>query len=472
MKIRELYTGQRPFSYIIFSQERADAVENLLDNLDKGGYRYWFNAKLSPDEDDLSLILNRMKNAAVTVLIMTPGIAQDQFASDMLEYSIAKRKPLVLYMTEHTPELLVYLNKILERAKTAVIFREWEQRFETCSTLRQALSSTKGFTDEGAEKIFNEALEALRSEDATQASLTEAMKNIMLTANNEYAPALNFLGNLALEKARNGHESYSTAVAYYKAAVKLGNVDAIHTLGSLIADGEGFSRNYAVAEPYISLAAAHGVTDAQYRYALMLDSGNGVAKNKTEATKWFKKALEGGDRRAYLPLAKRFLDGDTVHRNETIAAQYFTEAAKDGITEAEYILAKLYRDGVGVKKDSAKAEEYFRKAAEKDIPEAQYEYALILQERESYTEAFRWLAYAATEREYDQKIPPEILYQLGECYSHGLGVETDKKTAFLYYHKAALAGETRARAAVAECYRHGIGVAVNRRAADFYAYGN
>ncbi len=469
MKLRKLYTGSKPYSYIAFGISDADKVEQLIDNLDGEGYRYWFNPKITPNEKDVKEILERMKNSSVSVVVLSSGITDDALFSDVVEYLISKRTPFVVYMAENTPELAEYLGKLLERAKGVVVFREWEQKFGTSNSLKQALSVTKGIPRETAKKFYDSGISAMRDENATPEAMGEGLKNIMYAAEYEYPPALCFLGDFALEKARCGMESYSTAVAYLKSAVKMGDADAIYKLGCLIADGECFEKNPELARPYITYAAKTGVTDAQFRYAEMLDNGNGVPKNREEATVWYKKALDGGERRAYLPLAKRYLEGECINRNETVAAQYFAEAAEDGSDEAILTLAKLYRDGVGVKKDALKSEAYFRMAAEKEIPEAQYEYAKILQGKKNYTEAFRWLGYAVLEREYGDKPLPEALYELGQCYSFGNGTDIDRRTAFMYYHKAALAGNEDAKEALAECYKKGIGVAVNKRAAEFFS---
>lgn len=470
MKLRELYTGTRPFSYIIFDTADANVATPLLDSLDEGGYRYWFNPSLAPSEKELYEILNHLKEADVTILVLSKGVIEDALATKMIEYSIDKRAPFVIYMLDQSPELVSYLNSIMETAKASVVFKAWEQKFETCRSIKQALSLTKGVTAKEAEQFYLEGISVFQSPESTPDDFEDAMKKIIYAAGQEYPPALTFLGNFALEKARQGRESYSTAIAYYKTAIKFGNIEAIYSLGCMIADGEGFAQNYGYAKPYISLAAAQGFPDAQYRLACMLDNGNGISKNRTDATSWYMKALKGGDRRAYLPLAYRYLDGESVNRDETLAATYFMEAAEDGSTEAVLMLAKLYRDGVGVRKDPAKSEIYFRKAAEKEIAEAQYEYAMILQKKGNLSEAFQWFSYAALEREYGVDAQPEILFELGQCYGLGKGVEADRATAFLYYHKAALAGYAPARAAVAECYRRGVGVAVNKRAADYYCY--
>ena len=468
MRLRDIYTGNKPFSYVVFNHEDSEIADVLLNTLEAGGYRYWLSPKLAPGEKDLKEILARLKSTTALFVVLTENFLNDRLALDVVEYALAKRTTVIVYMTIETDEILEYLNHILEKAKNALVYRAWEQEFGRSYAVKQAIAQTKGITEEEAAGFYEKGLAALRNEESTQEDMIEGMKNISYAATNEYAPALNFLGNLALEKARNGYDSYSTAVAYYKAAVQLGDVDAMYSLGCLIADGEGFAQNYSVAEPYISMAAMRGIPDAQFRFAQMLDTGNGVIKNREEAVVWYKKALEGGDRRAYLPLAYRFLEGETVNRNENIAAQYFIEAAQDGDTDAIYTLAKLYRDGVGVKKDLAKSENYFRKAAEKNVPQAQYEYALILQKNNSELEAFRWLTLAAAEREYGDEPLPEVLYALGECYRKGSGTEKDKSAAFLHYHKAAEAGYPLAMSAVAECYRKGIGVTVNKKAAAHY----
>ncbi len=469
MKLRDLYTGSKPYSYIAFSLNAANDAELLIDNLDCDGYRYWFNSKLAPSESDFQEILERMKNASVSVVVLSPGISSDPLFGSIVEYLLTKRTPLVVYMTKHTQEISMYLSMLLEHAKGVVVFREWEQKFSTSNSLKQALSSTKGITKESAARFYEDGLRAMQDENATPDTIMAGLKSIIYASDFEYSPALCFLGDLALEKARFGQESYSTAVAYYKSSAKLGNNDAIYKLGCLIADGECFAQNYEAAIPYIVHAANCGITDAQLRYAKMLDEGSGVTKNRAEAMNWYKKALDGGERRAYLPLAKRYLDGETVNRNETIAAQYFAEAAEDGDSEAILILAKLYRDGVGVKKDAIKSEGYFRMAAEKDVPEAQYEYAKILQEKKNFSEAFRWLSYAAHAKKYGDEPAANILYELGECYAYGKGTDIDRKTAFMYYHRAAMAGDPDARAAVSECYRKGIGVTVNKRAAEYFS---
>ncbi len=471
MKLRNLYTGTRAFSYIIFDKSDTDVTENLLDEFDAEGYRYWFSPKLNPDEVELQEISAKLDKAVAIVLILTKGVINDTHIKSMVEYGIERRTSFVIYAIDYSAEGTSYMNSILERAKNATVVRGWEQSFAESRTMKQVLSPTKGLTESEAEKFYRKGISVFEGNTPpTRFELAEGMKNVMYAAGQEYAPALVFLGNYALEMARQGSESYSTAIAYFKAAVKLGNIEAIYNLGCMIADGEGFAQNYDIAAPYISIAALKGIPDAQYRFADMLDNGYGMPQNREEATKWYIKALDNGDKRSYLPLAHRYLVGEHLRRDENVATRYFIAAADEGNVEAIFMLAKLYRDGVGVRKDMIKSEEYFRRSAENEIVEAQYEYALILIGKGEYSEAFKWLNYASIEKEYGKSAPAHILFKLGQCYSLGYGTDVDRKTAFLYYHKAALAGNKDAKAALSECYRRGVGVAINKRAAEYYAY--
>ena len=468
MRKRDLYTGNKPFSYVAFTYQDAAIAENLLDELDADGYRYWLNSKISPSETDLMEISKRLSASCATVLVLTHNAINDRIINAVVENTVERRCPLVVYLTLETSDIMSYLNGLFERLSQVIILRVWEQSFNSSNSVRQALSQTKGLTEAQAAQFYDSGIDTIKSGTTSYDEITIAMKNISYAATGEYPPALNFLGDLSLEKARQGMESYSTVVLYYKMAAERGYLESIYHLGCLIEDGEGFAANPAVAASYIAIAAVKGIADAQYRFAEMLDTGKGMKMNRQDAASWYIKALEGGDRRAYTKLAYRYLTGDTVTRDETRAAEYFTEAAKDEVPEAFLMLAKLYRDGVGVKKDEAKAEEYFFKAANAGIPEAQYHYALCLQKEKKYGEAFKWLNVSYQELPEGEKVNPDVIYEIAECYAKGQGTDIDRQTAFLYYYDAAQRGHQKARAAVAECYRKGLGVSVNKKAAGFY----
>lgn len=468
MKRRKLYNGAKPYAYVAFNYCDAVITEKLLDSLEESGYRFWLNSRLELKDGELKEISEKINDSCVTVLVLTQNSISDKIIDVVIDRTVFKRNPLVVYLTVETPEISAYLNTLLEKIGNVVVFRVWEQQFNASSAVRQALSMAKGLTEEQAAYYFDSGLHVLQSGSASREQLTNAMKSITYAASSDYCPALDFLGDVALEKARNGYESYTTAITYYKSAADLGSIHSIYTLGCMLADGEGFAKNSYKAVTYLSIAAQNGYPDAQYRLAVMTDKGDGIKIDRVEASTMYKKALESGDRRAYMNLAYRYLNGDMLAKDEQKAAEYFLEAANDGNVEAYLEIAKLYRVGKGIARNEKLSAEYFLKAAQADIAEAQYYYALYLQKQRNYVEAFRWLEAAARERKDGTEASAETLYAIAQCYERGRGVEQDRRTAFLYYYEAAEKGSDRAKATVAECYRKGIGVPVNKKAAAFF----
>lgn len=468
MKRRKLYNGVKPYSYVAFNYRDALVADKLLDELEATGHRFWFNPKLELDESGFKEIYGKINGSAVTLLILSEYSVSDSVIAAVIERTVMKRTPLLVYMLNETPEISAYLNVLLEKIGNVIVIRVWEQELSQSNAARQALAVTKGLTDEQAAYIFNSGLQVLQSYGASREQLTNAMKSITYAATNEYPPALDFLGDVALEKARNGYESYSRAVSYYKASAELGSIHSIYTLGCMLADGEGFEKNSYKAVTYLLIAAENGYPDALYRLAVMTDKGDGIKIDRVEASTLYKKALESGDRRAYMNLAYRYLNGDMLAKDEHKAAEYFLEAAKDGNAHAYLEIAKLYRIGLGIQRNEKLSAEYFLKAANEDIPEAQFFYALYLQKHRNYVEAFRWLQLAAREQKDGTKASSETLYAIAQCYEKGKGVEQDRRTAFLYYYEAAEKGNVKARKAVSECYRKGLGVPVNKKAAAFF----
>ncbi len=468
MKKRELYQGKRPYSYIAFDPSDSEITDSLLESLEQEGYRFWLNEKISPEEDDFAEIGKKLGSSSATVLVLTESSIANGLINAVIESTIERRNPLIIYMTYENPELLAYLHNLFDTAVNVVILRTWEQPFLSSNSVRQALSATKGLTYAQESELYSLGMEILSSDTATREQMDDAMKSISYSASNEFPPALNFLGNIALERARTGSDSYSSAVVYYKVAAEKGDIDSIYKLGCLISDGEGFAKNNSAALPFLAIAAVHNVADAQYRIAEMMEHGSGVTINRTEATKWYIKALENGDRRAYIKLAQRYLNGETVERNEKLASEYYSEAALDGYAEAYLVLAKLYRDGVGVRMSAEKSQEYFFLAADKGISEAQYNYGMCLYKEKKYVEAFKWLMLSVSDLPDGVTPEPDALYVIAECCEKGLGTAQDRAKAFLYYYSAAKLGHTKSRLAVADCYKKGKGVPVNKRAAAFY----
>ena len=66
--------------------------------------------------------------------------------------------------------------------------------------------------------------------------------------------------------------------------------------------------------------------------------------------------------------------------------------------------------------------------------------------------AVKWYTKAAEQE------CPEAQYELGDCYSYGIGVAKDLEQAFEWYQKSAEQGDCTAQCNLGYCYENGIGV--------------
>jgi TPR repeat protein len=79
--------------------------------------------------------------------------------------------------------------------------------------------------------------------------------------------------------------------------------------------------------------------------------------------------------------------------------------------------------------------------------------------RESFEKARN--AVINSEQSKDKTAQAEVLYNLGDHYWYGFGVEEDNDEALKYYRKAAELGHADAMNAIAWCYSQGYGVERN-----------
>ena len=187
------------------------------------------------------------------------------------------------------------------------------------------------------------------------------------------------------------------------------------------------------------------------------------------------------------------------------AFESYKRAADYGeLAEAQYKVGEYYYqcykgefEGIKIEQEDAiaKAIAYCEKAAEQGDTGAKRQLFVMLDERELFEEAFRWIEELAKNSDmqaqyelgnyyYKGKGVAQDLtmaaswYQasaeqgyapaqnnLGDCYGNGYGVETDEKTAFEWYEKAARQGYIVAQNVLGDGYYYGCGVKKDKKTA-------
>ena len=113
--------------------------------------------------------------------------------------------------------------------------------------------------------------------------------------------------------------------------------------------------------------------------------------------------------------------------DEKVVLQLLAKAIQKGDPRAAYAYANWYMFGPKPKKNDSKAVELLHIAAEGKIPEA--------------------------------------LFNLGIAYEKGKGTKKNVRAAYLFYLRAALAGEAEAFYEIGRCYCYGIGVTIDKEQA-------
>lgn len=142
------------------------------------------------------------------------------------------------------------------------------------------------------------------------------------------------------------------------------------------------------------------------------------SKRATEALDWLQRAADQGDSRAKLLLGKIGIYGTPgIAPDGAKARVWFEKVGADHKPQAAYYLGLIEKNGYGKAVDFEAAEKHFRFAAERGVADA--------------------------------------MYQLGNTYASGEGVDTDPREAMRWYLRAAALDHPQAIQELANAFTRG-----------------
>ncbi|MBQ7985300.1 MAG: sel1 repeat family protein [Bacteroidales bacterium] len=198
------------------------------------------------------------------------------------------------------------------------------------------------------------------------------------------------------------------AIDWLKRAADKGYPIAIHTLGDCYKDGKGLLKDTKKAAELYRQAADSGFTASKYALALYYLDNNDI----NEALPLLKNSANAGYVPSKVKLGQLYLKGNDYSQ----ARSMFEQVASDdtsGVADNE--LGLLYKTGKGgVLVNTRKAFDYFYSSANKGNDEG--------------------------------------LFNIGECYYHGIGTNKDEESAILSYKKSADKNNVKAQNALGEYY--------------------
>ncbi len=181
--------------------------------------------------------------------------------------------------------------------------------------------------------------------------------------------------------------------------------------------------DYTLALASAKLAAAQGNSDAQVLAGLILMNGETGLINDAEAVDWFKRAATSGNTDAQISLGKMALKS-RGGLTPSDAMEYLASASSAGRLEAKRAIGEMYQKGIGIAPDPEKAKSWLTQAADAGDP-------------------------------------------LGARKMGDSLIETDPKTALVWYEKAANWGDNDAAYIAAVMYAENFEIRPNsKRAAE------
>lgn len=185
----------------------------------------------------------------------------------------------------------------------------------------------------------------------------------------------------------------------------------------------GYEQDIEKGMELLRQAAELGDSKALYVLAICYKKGKYVEQDNSRAFELLQKCIQADKKPQYVNfLGDFYRDGIGTEQDYEVASQHYQWAADNGNVEAMLSLSKLYKEGIGVEKNE--------------------EYAAALQAQ--WWETIQWNIYGimpleiAKEKAKEGSV--EAMYQLGERYLQGNGVDQNVEIASDWWHKAAMKG--------------------------------
>ena len=268
---------------------------------------------------------------------------------------------------------------------------------------------------------------------------SEAIALFKEAAEESYALAMLALGT-AYEEGKGAEQSYPEAKRWFEKAGSLGQPQALNELGAMYENGWGITKDPIVAKEWYERAAVLGSQEGMNNLGILFQNGAGVPKSSVDAKSWFNKAAELGDTIAMLNLGNLY----SLERDFSTAETWFKKAAQKGSAKAMVRLGIMHNAGNDAfPKNVELAKSWFETAAANNEPEAYYHLGRLA---ENITRAndFYHRARELFEKEAAAGKTRAMIW-LGRIYASGDGVERNTVTAKIWFSKANLLGDTKAK---------------------------
>ncbi|GMM49952.1 hypothetical protein DASB73_009100 [Starmerella bacillaris] len=234
------------------------------------------------------------------------------------------------------------------------------------------------------------------------------------------------------------NSQFKKAESFYNDSASLGNIIAVHNLGTMYLYGQGIQKNAEKAHECFLLCSRHEVAASMGQLGYMYMYGKGVDQSYDTAKEWFLRANKvGKDAYSQFQLGCMYLEGIGTPVNSKKGFYWLCKSVKSNYLPAIYNLGVLFMTGMPeFPQDLLAAAVLFEHAANfGDDPYSQNNLGVLYATgegnlRQDYKKAFKYFK-SASEKELT-----EAQFNLGECYNNGYGIDKDLTSAAEYYYLA------------------------------------
>ena len=241
--------------------------------------------------------------------------------------------------------------------------------------------------------------------------------------------------------------------------------DALNEMGMFYEKGFIVEQCNVTAAKFYLRATHMAHLDGMTNYAALLLAGKGVEKNEAKAAWLLKKACEKNYAKAQNELGVMYYKGLGVEENPDKAVDLFTQSADKGNVFALNNLGIAYEEGRGVVRDYAKATICYEKSSRLGNVNGLNNLGYIKLLQKQYDQALEYLHQACDRGSSD------AMYNIGNIYRLGLGVNADISIAVKYFYRSANLGHLKSQRTVADLLYKGVSDAIpcnKQEAASFY----
>ena len=167
-----------------------------------------------------------------------------------------------------------------------------------------------------------------------------------------------------LGRAYRAAKDYTSALASYQKAFRLGDAPATYALGLMYQEGDGVGKDPALARFYLELASEMKFTSAFVSLGLQYELGVGGARDAGKAFELYERASDAGDASGSNKMAELLEKGVGHKRDLKGARALYEKGAAMGSQDAVINLARCHANGIGGRKDVAEARRLLERAAE------------------------------------------------------------------------------------------------------------